>query len=122
MAVGIGAARHAVIPMRGNVLSACHCACIRTVRRTALGAAVQRAGNRLVVPLLLRNRVSFDMRAAEGEIKGRSTPVCAKPVCTWGWRGTRRIRHRAAEMREAACFLAYGRASYAVKCPTESRP
>ncbi|PPT84525.1 hypothetical protein XthCFBP4691_16490 [Xanthomonas theicola] len=49
----------------------------------------------------------------EGQIKGRGTSPRGKPVCTWGWRGTRRIRHRAAEMREAASRLAWWRASYA---------
>lgn len=28
---------------------------------------------------------------AEGKIKGRGTTLCEKPVCTWGWRGTRLI-------------------------------
>ena len=27
----------------------------------------------------------------QGKIKGRGTPLRAKPVCTWGWRGTRLI-------------------------------
>jgi hypothetical protein len=31
----------------------------------------------------------------QGKIKGRSTTVRAKPVCTWGGRGTRRKRSRA---------------------------
>lgn len=31
----------------------------------------------------------------QGKIKGRSTKVCVKPVCTWGWRGTRWQRSRA---------------------------
>jgi hypothetical protein len=39
---------------------------------------------------------------AEDKIKGRGTTVRAKPVCTWGCRGTRRIRHRAIGMRQAA--------------------
>ena len=39
------------------------------------------------------------MREAEmqGKIEGRGTKVRAKPVCTWGWRGT---RHRAAWCRQ----------------------
>lgn len=86
---------------------------IRTCRPYCTRAAVQRAGNRLVVPPQLRNRVPFDMRAAEGEIKGRGTSSRGKQVCTWGWRGTRRIRHRAVEMREAASMLAWVRATYA---------
>lgn len=27
----------------------------------------------------------------QGKIKGRGTSSHAKPVCTWGWRGTRRV-------------------------------
>ncbi|PNL95178.1 hypothetical protein A6J83_006980 [Achromobacter xylosoxidans] len=33
---------------------------------------------------------------AEGKTKGRGTGPRPKPVCTWGWRGTERLRHRAA--------------------------
>lgn len=33
--------------------------------------------------------------STQGKIKGRSTKVCVKPVCTWGWRGTRWQRSRA---------------------------
>jgi len=33
----------------------------------------------------------------QGKIEGRSTTVRTKPVCTWGWRGT---RHRAASCRQ----------------------
>lgn len=33
---------------------------------------------------------------AEGKTKGGGTCRPAKPVCTWGWRGTQRLRHRAA--------------------------
>ncbi|MCL6371521.1 hypothetical protein EXT64_01110 [Pectobacterium atrosepticum] len=32
----------------------------------------------------------------EGKTKGRGTRPRRKPVCTWGWRGTERLRHRAA--------------------------
>ncbi len=49
---------------------------------------------------------------AEGKIKGRGTWVPAKPVCTWGWRGTRRWVapcRRGAQGRVnagfAACFV-----------------
>ncbi|TFY87721.1 hypothetical protein DYL61_25830 [Pseudomonas nabeulensis] len=28
---------------------------------------------------------------AEGKIKGRGTPLRERPVCTWGWRGTRLV-------------------------------
>ncbi|RKJ95019.1 hypothetical protein CE154_018010 [Alicycliphilus denitrificans] len=33
---------------------------------------------------------------AEGKTKGRGTGPRRKPVCTWGWRGTARLRRRAA--------------------------
>lgn len=50
---------------------------------------------------------------AEGKIKGRGTPACAKPTCTWGWRGTRRGRLCAVGERNAASILAKLRASCA---------
>ncbi|WP_156513311.1 MULTISPECIES: hypothetical protein [Alcaligenaceae] len=47
---------------------------------------------------------------AEGKIEGCGTKVRAKPVCTWGWRGTRQIaapcrvkRQCLACIGEAAC-------------------
>ena len=40
---------------------------------------------------------------AEGKIEGRGTMVRAKPVCTWGWRGT---RHKAASCRQQPQCLA----------------
>ena len=43
---------------------------------------------------------------AEGKIKGRGTPLREKPVCTWGWRGT---RLGAAACREGAqCRIGTG--------------
>jgi hypothetical protein len=48
------------------------------------------------------------MRKAEteGKIKGRGTSLCGKPVCTWGWRGT---RQRAAACRQSAqCRIGIG--------------
>ncbi|OXS94249.1 hypothetical protein B7H01_12215 [Pandoraea apista] len=33
---------------------------------------------------------------AEGKTKGRGTGPRRKPVCTWGWRSTQRLRRRAA--------------------------
>ncbi|NRE31726.1 hypothetical protein E5U26_13800 [Burkholderia pseudomallei] len=47
-----------------------------------------------------RRRPERQRRAkAEGKIKGRGTPARENPVCTWGWRGTRR---GAAACREGA--------------------
>jgi hypothetical protein len=43
---------------------------------------------------------------AEGKIKGRGTALREKPVCTWGWRGT---RLGAAACREGAqCRIGIG--------------
>lgn len=43
---------------------------------------------------------------AEGKIKGRGTPLREKPVCTWGWSGT---RLGAAACREGAqCHIGIG--------------
>lgn len=54
-----------------------------------------------------RRRLERQRQAkAEGKIKGRGTSAREKPVCTWGWRGT---RLRAAACRESAqCRLGIG--------------
>ena len=49
----------------------------------------------------------------EGKIKGRGTLLREKAVCTWGWRGTRRLRHRAAWIANALSALSQARASHA---------
>ncbi|EJV1369406.1 hypothetical protein RXE43_000641 [Pseudomonas aeruginosa] len=57
-----------------------------------------------------RRRPERQRRAkAEGKIKGRGTPVREKPVCTWGWRGT---RQEAVACREGAqCLIGIGEAA-----------
>src|SRR5690606_41849954 len=50
---------------------------------------------------------------AEGKIKGRGTLLREKAVCTWGRRGTRRLRHRAAWIANALSALSQARASHA---------
>ncbi|WP_199173236.1 hypothetical protein [Pollutimonas subterranea] len=50
---------------------------------------------------------------AEGKIKGRGTSLREKAVCTWGRRGTRRLRHRAAWIVNALSMLKKARASHA---------
>ncbi|HBJ69945.1 hypothetical protein FQY83_09090 [Luteimonas marina] len=49
---------------------------------------------------------------AEGKTKGRGTRPRRKPVCTWGWRGTERLRHRAAWGARPAPMQACPRASH----------
>lgn len=51
---------------------------------------------------------------AEGKTKGRGTGPRRKPVCTWGWRGTQRLRRRAAWGAGAASLQACPRASRAL--------
>lgn len=48
----------------------------------------------------------------QGKIKGRGTSLREKPVCTWGWRGTRHIAAPCrvdsqclAGIEECACFV-----------------
>lgn len=50
---------------------------------------------------------------AEGKTKGRGTGPRRKPVCTWGWRGTERLRRRAAGGARPAPMQACPRASHA---------
>ena len=49
---------------------------------------------------------------AEGKTKGCGTCRPAKPVCTWGWRGTERLRRRAAWGAKPAPMQACPRASH----------
>ncbi|OPD84837.1 hypothetical protein AO953_33490 [Pseudomonas aeruginosa] len=50
---------------------------------------------------------------AEGKTKGCGTGPRRKPVCTWGWRGTQRLRRRAARGARPAPIQACPRASHA---------
>lgn len=49
---------------------------------------------------------------AEGKTKGGGTCLPAKPVCTWGWRGTAWLRRRAAWGARSAPIQACPRASH----------
>jgi len=49
---------------------------------------------------------------AEGKTKGRGTGPRRKPVCTRGWRGTARLRRRAAWSTKPAPMQACPRASH----------
>ncbi|RTB34453.1 hypothetical protein EJ655_23625 [Pseudomonas aeruginosa] len=60
-----------------------------------------------------RRRPERQRRAkAEGKTKGRGTVPRRKPVCTWGWRGTQRLRRRAAWGARPAPVQACPRASH----------
>ncbi|MCO2273903.1 hypothetical protein FA378_05275 [Pseudomonas aeruginosa] len=49
---------------------------------------------------------------AEGKTKGRGTGPRRKPVCTWKWRGTERLRRRAVFGARVAPMQACPRASH----------
>ncbi|HBP6240152.1 TPA: hypothetical protein L6A02_22925 [Pseudomonas aeruginosa] len=49
---------------------------------------------------------------AEGKTKGRGTGPRRKPGCTWGWRGTQRLRRRAALGARPTPMRACPRASH----------
>ncbi|OZB53353.1 MAG: hypothetical protein B7X38_03480 [Stenotrophomonas sp. 14-69-23] len=49
---------------------------------------------------------------AEGKTKGRGTGPRRKPVCTWGWRSTARLRRRAAWSAKPSPMQACPRASH----------
>lgn len=60
-----------------------------------------------------RRRPERERRAkAEGKTKGCGTCRPAKLVCTWGWRGTARLRRRAAYGARPAPMQASPRASH----------
>lgn len=56
-----------------------------TWQTLACGIAAHRAG-----PLVRRRAVPQGRAETQGKIEGCGTKVRTKPVCTWGWRGTRR--------------------------------
>jgi hypothetical protein len=62
----------------------------------------------------MRRRPERQRRSkAQGKIKGRGTPWREKAVCTWGWRGTRQGKLRAARVRNVVSALAKSRATRA---------
>jgi len=76
--------------------------CLERARPVAVAAfAGVRAARRAAPPG--RRHLERPRKArAEGKIKGRGTSAREKPVCTWGWRGT---RQGAAACRDGApCF------------------
>jgi len=96
-------------PLFSNVQTAC----LKRARPAAIPAFVGVLTAHVPAP---PNRRCWEPKRpakAEGKIEGRSTKVCAKPVCTWGWRGTRHKRLRAAIAVNALSALTNPRASFA---------
>ncbi|RMJ96831.1 hypothetical protein IPC1262_07225 [Pseudomonas aeruginosa] len=92
--------------------SSVQASCLERAWPTAIGAfAGGLAASSAVLPG--RRRPERERGAkAEGKTKGFGTLPTSKPVCTWGWRGTERLRRRAAWGARAAPMQACPRASH----------
>ncbi len=70
--------------------------CLERARPAAIGAFAGGLAASSAAPPGRRRPERQRRAKAEGKTKGRGTGPRRKPVCTWGWRGTERLRHRAA--------------------------
>lgn len=70
--------------------------CLERARPVAVSAFAGALAARAAAPPGRRCPERQRGEKAEGKTKGRGTGPRPKPVCTWGWRGTERLRHRAA--------------------------
>ena len=66
-------------------------ACPERAMPAASAAVAGRQTAHRTVPPGHRIPVPSGRGKMQGKIKGRGTPLREKPVCTWGWRGTRLI-------------------------------
>ena len=86
--------------------------CLERAGPVALAAFAGALPASTTAPLGRRCRVRMREAKAEGKTKGRGTGPRRKPVCTWGWRGTARLRRRAACDAKPAPIQACPRASH----------
>ncbi|GAB7134760.1 hypothetical protein JCM20301_49620 [Pseudomonas aeruginosa] len=90
--------------------------CLELARPAAFMASVRAFAGALAAPAAAppgRRCLERQRKAkAEGKTKGRGTGPRRKPVCTWGWHGTQRLRRRAAFGAEVAPMQACPRASH----------
>ncbi|HBP6008404.1 TPA: hypothetical protein L6A19_28525 [Pseudomonas aeruginosa] len=70
--------------------------CLERARPAAIGAFADGLAASCTAPPDRRHPERQRRAKAEGKTKGRGTGPRRKPVCTWGWRGTERLRRRAA--------------------------
>ncbi len=87
--------------------------CLERARPAAVAAFPGALDARAVAPPGRRCPERQRRAKAEGKTKGFGTLPPAKPVCTWGWRGTARLRRRAAWGARHAPMQACPRASHA---------
>jgi len=87
--------------------------CLERARPAAFIAAVRAfAGGlaaRCAAPPGRRGRERKRQAKAEGKIEGCGTKARTKPVCTWGWRGTRQIAASCRVKRQ--CLVGIGKAA-----------
>ena len=86
--------------------------CLERARAAALTAFTGGLSASSAAPLGRRCRERKREAKAEGKTKGGGTQPPAKPVCTWGWRGTQRLRRRAAWGARPAPMQACPRTSH----------
>ncbi|WP_116827940.1 hypothetical protein, partial [Pseudomonas aeruginosa] len=76
--------------------SSVQASCLERARPAAIGAFAGALAASSAAPPGRRRPERQRGAKAEGKTKGFGTLPPAKPVCTWGWRGTARLRRRAA--------------------------
>ncbi|PPT24195.1 hypothetical protein XarjCFBP7653_09660 [Xanthomonas arboricola] len=86
--------------------------CLERARPVAVSAFAGALAARAAAPPGRRCPERQRGAKAEGKTKGRGTGSRRKPVCTWRWRGTQRLRHRAAWGARFAPMQACPRASH----------
>lgn len=86
--------------------------CLERARPAAIGAFVGGLTAGAATPPGRRCPERERGAKAEGKTKGFGTLPPAKPVCTWGWRGTEWLRRRAAWGARPAPMQACPRASH----------
>ncbi|OSZ43932.1 hypothetical protein BVZ31_20115 [Alcaligenes faecalis] len=86
--------------------------CLERARPIAVAAFAGALAAHAAAPLGRRCLERQRRAKAEGKTKGRGTGPRRKPVCTWGWRGTARLRRRAAYGARPAPMQACPRASH----------
>ncbi|HBP5647048.1 hypothetical protein EGJ64_03760 [Pseudomonas aeruginosa] len=93
--------------------SSVQASCLERARPAAIGAFAGALAASSAAPPGRRRPERQRGAKAEGKTKGFGTLPPAKPVCTWGWRGTARLRRRAAWGARHAPMQACPRASHA---------
>ncbi|PJM69280.1 hypothetical protein CV751_15755 [Achromobacter ruhlandii] len=90
--------------------------CLERARPAAVSAFAGALAARAAAPPGRRCPERQRGAKAEGKTKGRGTGPRRKPVCTWGWRGTGRLRRRAAWGARPTPMQACPRASHDRTC------